>query len=85
MASACAAELDGLPAAAQTQRIRALAASPENRAGLALERTLQVHLSNGKSYPAEVKFYSPPAYVIVAPPRMLPATPARSTAATWPS
>src|SRR5713101_9469524 len=66
VASACAAELDGLPAAAQTQRIRALAASPENRAGLALERTLQIHLSNGKSYPAEVKFYSPPAYVIVA-------------------
>jgi S1-C subfamily serine protease len=66
VASACAAELDGLPAAAQTQRIRALAAKPENRAGLALERTLQVHLSNGKAYPAEVKFYSPPAYVVVA-------------------
>ena len=66
VASACAGELDGLPAAAQTQRIRALAASPENRAGLALDRTLQVHLSNGKSYPAQVKFYSPPAYVIVA-------------------
>ncbi len=25
-----------------------------------------MHLSNGKSYPAEVKFYSPPAYVVVA-------------------
>jgi len=65
VASACAAELDGLPAAAQAQRIRALAAKPENRAGLALERTLQVHLSNGKAYPAEVKFYSPPAYVVL--------------------
>src|SRR6266852_7304516 len=52
VASACAAELDGLPAAAQTQRIRALAASPENRAGLALDRTLQIHLSTGKAYPA---------------------------------
>ena len=39
--------------------------SPENRRGLVLERTLEVHLSNGKSYPAEVKFYSPPAYVVV--------------------
>ncbi len=66
VASACAAELDGLSGAMHTQRIRALAASPENRGGLALERTLQVHLSNGKSYPAEVKFYSPPAYVVVA-------------------
>src|SRR6266511_1833252 len=66
VASACAAELDGLSGAMHTQRIRALAASPENRGGLALERTLQVHLSNGKSSPAEVKFYSPPAYVVVA-------------------
>ena len=65
VASVCVAELDGLPAAARTQRIRALAASPENRRGLVLERTLEVHLSNGKSYPAEVKFYSPPAYVVV--------------------
>jgi len=66
VASACAAELDGLPAAARAQRIRSLAASPDNRGGLAIERTLQVHLSNGKAYPAEVKFYSPPAYVVVA-------------------
>ena len=66
VASACAAELEGLPAPARTERIRALAAGPENRRGLALERTLQVHLSNGKSYPGEVKFYSPPAYVVVA-------------------
>jgi hypothetical protein len=65
VASACVAELDGLPEPARTQRIRALAASPENRRGLPLERTLEVHLSNGKSYPAEMKFYSPPAYVVV--------------------
>ena len=44
VASACVAELDGLPDAARTQRIRALAASPENRGGLVLERTLEVHL-----------------------------------------
>jgi hypothetical protein len=65
VASACAGELDGLPAAARARRIGALAASPENRGGLVLERSLEVHLSNGKSYPAEVKFYSPPAYVVV--------------------
>ena len=75
VASACAAELDGLPAPARTQRIRALAARPENRGGLVVERTLEVHLSNGKAYPAAMKFYSPPAYVVVGP--------ARSTAATW--
>ena len=65
VATACAAELDGLPGPARAQRIRALAATPENRRGLALEQTLEVHLSNGKAYPAEVKFYSPPAYVVV--------------------
>jgi S1-C subfamily serine protease len=65
VASACAAELDGLPGPARAQRIRALAATPENRRGLALEPSLEVHLSNGKAYPAEVKFYSPPAYAIV--------------------
>jgi hypothetical protein len=63
--TACAAELDGLPAPVRAQRIRALAASPENRRGLVLERALDVHMSNGKAYPAQVKFYSPPAYVVV--------------------
>jgi len=65
VATVCAAELDGLPGPARAQRVRALAAAPENRHGLAIERTLEVHLSNGKSYPAEVRFYSPPAYVVV--------------------
>jgi S1-C subfamily serine protease len=65
VALACAAELDGLPGPARTQRIRALAAAPENRRGLALERSLEVHLSNGKAYPALVRLYSPPAYAIV--------------------
>jgi hypothetical protein len=65
VASVCASELDGLSASARAQRIRALAAAPDNRSGLALERSLEVHLSNGKAYPAEVKFYSPPAYAIV--------------------
>jgi hypothetical protein len=64
--SACAAELDGLPSMVRTQRVRALAERPENRDGLVVERSLDVHLSNGKGYPAAVKFYSPPAYVVVA-------------------
>ena len=65
VAMACAAELDGLPGPARSQRIRALANTPENRGGLAVERSLEVRLSNGKAYPAVVKFYSPPAYVVV--------------------
>jgi serine protease Do len=65
VASACAAELDGLSTPARTERIRTLAAQPENRGGLVVERSLEVHLSNGKAYPAAVKFYSPPAYVVV--------------------
>ncbi len=64
VAEACAPELDGLAGPARAQRIQALAAAPENRQGLALDRSLEVHLSNGKAYPAEVKFYSPPAYVV---------------------
>ena len=65
VASACAGELDVLPTAARAQRIQALADAPENRRGHVVERTLEVRLSNGKSYPAEIKFYSPPAYVSV--------------------
>jgi S1-C subfamily serine protease len=65
VASVCASELDGLSGPARAQRIRALAAVPENRRGLAIDRSLEVHLSNGKSYPAVVKFYSPPAYATV--------------------
>ena len=83
VASACADEVDGLAAPARTQRIRALAARPENRGGLVVERSLEVHMSNGKAYPAAVKFYSPPAYVVLAPPRIPRATPGRNTGATW--
>jgi S1-C subfamily serine protease len=64
VASACAADLDSLPTTVRTQRVRALAGSPENRRGLAIERTIEVHLSNGKAYPAAVRFYSPPAYIV---------------------
>ena len=61
----CAAELEGLSVPERSRRIVALAATPENRRGLVLERMLDVHMSNGKAYPAQVKFYSPPAYVVV--------------------
>jgi len=64
VAAACAPELDGLAGPARAQRIQVLAAASENRQGLALDRSLEVHLSNGKAYPAGVKFYSPPAYVV---------------------
>jgi len=66
VATACAAELDALPTPARAERIRALAGEPMNRAGLVLERSLQINLSNGKAYPAEIKYYSPPAYVVTA-------------------
>ena len=48
MASACADELDVLPTAARAERIRALADVPENRRAQAVERSLEVRLSNGK-------------------------------------
>ena len=43
---------------------KAVAAAPANRSGLSLEKALHVSLSNGKTYPATVKSYSPPAYEI---------------------
>lgn len=61
---ACAGELAGLAPAARAERIRALTGEPANRAGLSLDRSLTVNLSNGRAYPAEIKFYSPPAYVV---------------------
>ena len=60
---ACAAELVALAPAARLQRIRELAGEPANRAGLSLDAALTVNLSNGRAYPAQVKYYSPPAYV----------------------
>jgi hypothetical protein len=63
---ACAASLDGLPADARARQVQALAAAPINRAGVKLEKALYVSLSNGKTYPAVVKAYSPPAYVRVS-------------------
>lgn len=63
IAEACAAELEPLAPAARVERIRALAAEPMNRDGFAVERAITVNLSNGRAYPAALKYYSPPAYV----------------------
>ena len=63
IAEACAAELEPLAPAARVERIRALAAEPMNRDGFAVERAITVNLSNGRAYPAALKYYSPPADV----------------------
>ena len=65
VAQACPAALQGLAGDARAARIRALAADPANRGGITLEKKVQVTMSNGKTYPAEVKTYSPPAFVVV--------------------
>ncbi len=65
VAEACAPSLEGLPAEARGRQVQALAAAPANRAGLKLEKALYVSLSNGKTYPASVRAYSPPAFVRV--------------------
>lgn len=62
---ACRPALEALAGEARAQQVRALAADPGNRGGITLEKKLMVSLSNGKTYPAEVKTYSPPAYVEV--------------------
>jgi S1-C subfamily serine protease len=65
VAQACQPALQGLAGEARAARIRALAADPANRGGITLEKKVQVTMSNGKAYPAEVKTYSPPAFVVV--------------------
>ena len=64
-AEACAASLERLADGDRARAVQALAAAPANRAGLKLEKSLYVSLSNGKTFPAVVKTYSPPAYVRV--------------------
>jgi S1-C subfamily serine protease len=65
VAQACPAALQGLAGDARAARIRALAADPANRAGITIEKKLQVTMSNGKAFPAEVKTFSPPAFTVV--------------------
>jgi S1-C subfamily serine protease len=65
VAQACEPALQGLAKDARAARIRALAADPANRGGITIEKKVQVTMSNGKIYPAEVKTFSPPAFVVV--------------------
>ncbi len=58
-AEACGPALAMLPEGARKERLRAILADPANRGQLRLKKKLQVHLSSGKIYEAEVKAYSP--------------------------
>jgi S1-C subfamily serine protease len=58
-AKACGSALAGLPADQRKARLRAIMAAPENRMRIRLTKTLHVHLSTGKIYPAQVLAYSP--------------------------
>jgi hypothetical protein len=66
VAAACGPDLDGLPADERTRRLGALAALAANRDAVTITKRLQVTLSNGKMYPAQVRHYDPPAYVEVS-------------------
>lgn len=59
VAEACGPALAMMPEGARRQRLRAIADDPVNRGTVRLTKKLQVHLSTGKVYPAEVKAYSP--------------------------
>ena len=65
VADGCEEALASLPAEARSREIRTLAAEPANRSAVDIQRALYVSLSNGKTYPAQVKSYSPPAYIEV--------------------
>jgi serine protease Do len=56
---ACGAALAMVPDGARKERLAAIVADPANRGKVRLEKKLQVHLSTGKVYAAEVKAYSP--------------------------
>ena len=59
VAQACGPALAMVPDGARKERLSAIAADPANRGKVRLLKQLQVHLSTGKVYPAEVKAYSP--------------------------
>ena len=62
---ACREQLAAMSPSTRAERVRALVSDPRTREAAALERRLWVNLSNGRSYQAQVKHYSPPAYVVV--------------------
>jgi len=56
---ACGDELATLPDGARRERFRAIAGDPRNRRRVRLAKSLRVYLSNGKTYAAAVRAYSP--------------------------
>jgi rhodanese-related sulfurtransferase len=56
---ACGPALAGLPEGQRKARIRAIVTDPANRRQIRLTKNLQIHLSTGKIYAAQVLAYSP--------------------------
>jgi serine protease Do len=59
VAQACGPALAMVPDGARKIRLQAIAADPVNRGKVQLFKRLQVHLSTGEIYAAEIKAYSP--------------------------
>ena len=59
VSEACGPALAMVPDGARKERLRAIAADPVNRGRVDLSKRLQVHLSTGTIYSAEVRAYSP--------------------------
>jgi hypothetical protein len=74
IAKACGPALAVVPDGARKARLRAIAADPVNRGKVQLFKRLQVHLSTGEIYAAEVKAYSPAIKPEVAAPGNVRAT-----------
>jgi len=68
VAQACGPALAMVPDGARKIRLRAIAADPVNRGKVQLFKRLQVHLSTGEIYAAEIKAYSPAIKPEDAPP-----------------
>jgi S1-C subfamily serine protease len=68
IAQACGPALAMVPDGARKARLREIAADPVNRGKVQLFKRLQVHLSTGEIYAAEVKAYSPAIKSEEAPP-----------------
>jgi serine protease Do len=68
VAQACGPALAMVPDGARKERLQAIAADPVNRGKVQLFKRLQVHLSTGEIYAAEIKAYSPAIKPDEAPP-----------------
>lgn len=68
VAQACGPALARVPDGTRKERLQAMVADPSNRGKVQLFKRLQVHLSTGEIYAAEVKAYSPAIKSEEAPP-----------------